>query len=337
MPGALPRPKWRQGKGVAGRPAWDRAAYLAAALGIAACGTGPAVAAPVPAADGWKLVFADDFDGTALDAAKWTPYEDCWGGGNQERQCYSASGDNIAVHDGQLDLVARFEKASGPALALDMRTPGTKVDTATKPFTSGKISTKGKFALTYGRIEVRAKSPLGQGVWPAIWLLPETNAYGRWPGSGEIDVMETVNLGARCTGCVGGVENQIYGTIHYGSFMHHQFQQHEAVLPKGTEGDWHTYRVDWAPDTVTWLIDGQRYAQVRLANWRDTLQRGDRIENAVRKAPFDRPFHLILNLAIGGLWPESHNEGGVVLKDYPKTFAIDWVHMYSCERDTGCD
>lgn len=312
-------------------------AVIAASL-VAVCA--PAAAqTPAPAADGgWTLVFADEFDGTALDPAKWHAYQDCWGGGNQERECYTRRTDNVAVHDGQLNLVAHYETATGPSLSEDLRKDGNPVPPATKPFTSGKISTKGKFTLTYGRVDVRAKLPTGQGMWPAIWLLPEKDLYGPWPGSGEIDVMEAVNLGVKCGSCEGGVENQIYGTIHYGSNMHHfggLYQQKAFQLPKGTEGEWHTYRVDWNPDDIVWYVDGKLYERVKLKNWRDPLQK-ERPAPAVRNAPFDRPYYLILNLAVGGQWPEGHDMGGVLLDAFPKTMAIDWVHIYQCNAPAGC-
>lgn len=310
------------------------------ALALAICGGTPAAADPPAPADGngWKLVFADEFDGPALDPAKWHTYQDCWGGGNQERECYTRRPDNVIVKDGALNLIAHYETVTGPSLSEDLRKDDSPVPPATKPFTSGKVSTKGLFTLTYGRIEVRAKNPTGQGTWPAIWMLPAKDLYGPWPGSGEIDIMEAVNLGVACGSCMGGVENQIYGTIHYGSNMHHYgglFQQKVFMLPKGTEGDWHTYRVDWNPDEIVWYVDGKDYSHVRLHNWRDTLQK-DKPEPAIRNAPFDRPFYLLLNLAIGGLWPESHDKGGVLLDSYPKAMSIDWVHMYTCEKQTGC-
>jgi len=320
-------------------------AALAVAAGVPAAAQTPtpsAAPAPTPAAStdgGWKMVFSDEFEGTALDGSKWHAYQDCWGGGNKERECYTRRPDNVAVHDGQLDLTAHYETVTGPSLSEDLRKPGETPPPATKPFSSGKVSTKGKFTLTYGRIEVRAKSPVGQGVWPAIWLLPAQDLYGPWPGSGEIDVMEAVNLVVKCGSCVGGVENQIYGTIHFGSNMHH-YQgssiQKAFALPKGTEGDWHTYRVDWNPDEMVWAVDGKEYERVRLHNWRDPLQK-TKPEPAVRNAPFDRPFYLILNLAIGGEWPESHDASGVLLDDYPKHFAIDWVHIYQCDNPQGCN
>lgn len=310
-----------------------------AGLGALICGGAvPAAADPVPTDDGWKLVFSDEFTGNTLDDSKWHAYQDCWGGGNQERECYTRRADNVSVHDGALDLTAKFETATGPSLSEDLRAPGVEPAPATKPFTSGKVSTKGKFTLTYGRIEVRAKSPTGQGVWPAIWLLPAQDLYGPWPGSGEIDVMEAVNLGVKCGSCVGGTENQIYGTIHYGSNMHHYqglSQQKAFALPKDSEGDWHTYRVDWNPDEIVWYVDGKDYSHVKLHNWRDPLQK-TKPAPALGNAPFDRPFYLILNLAIGGLWPESHDKGGVILSDFPKSLSVDWVHIYQCDRATPC-
>ena len=308
--------------------------WLPLCLVVAFCG-GPIRAAtasqPAPSASPWKQVFSDEFDGKDLDRTRWTTYEDCWGGGNQERQCYTTRPENVSVHDGQLDLTARFEKASGPSLPLDLRTPGVGTPPTSKPFTSGKVSTLGAFSMTYGRIEVRARAPIGQGLWPAIWLLPEKNAYGPWPGSGEIDVMEAVNLGVNCASCFGGRENNVYGTIHYGSNMHHQMQQKAVQLAKGSEGDWHVYRVDWTPNDISWFVDDKAYYHVKLSNWRDTLQKGTTLAPALKNAPFDRPFYLILNLAVGGLWPESHDQGGVALQNFPKTLAVDWVRVYECE------
>lgn len=308
-----------------------RALLITSALAGAATAALAQTPPPPSQDDGWKLVFDEEFDGTALDDTKWTKYRDCWGGGNLERQCYTGRPENIAVHDGVLDLNARFETATGPSLSAELRTPGVEPAPATKPFTSGKISTKGKFSLTYGRVEVRAKLPTGQGVWPAIWLLPENNLYGDWPGSGEIDVMEAVNIGVSCGDCPGGVQNNVYGTIHYGSNMHHQWQQKALQLPKHTEAEWHTYRVDWYPNRMIWYIDGKEYNEIKLANWRDKLQKNaSKLAPNVLNAPFDRPFYLLLNFAVGGQWPEGHDLGGVVLKDYPKSFSVDWVHIYTC-------
>lgn len=298
----------------------------------------PSSTTPPPALvdGGWSLVFSDEFEGNALDANKWVAYRDCWGGGNKERQCYTGRPQNISVHDGALDLTARFEQATGPSLPLDQRKEGVPTPPATKPFTSGKISTFGKFSFTYGRVEVRAKLPQGQGVWPAIWLLPEKNLYGEWPGSGEIDIMESVNTGVKCGDCYGGVQNNVYATLHYGSNMHHQWQQKGYMLPKHTEADWHVYRMDWTPNKMRWYVDGNFTNEISLSNWRDPLQKNaSQLAPALAKAPFDRPFYLIMNFSVGGEWPESHDLAGVVLKDYPKSLLVDWVHIYQCHGAVG--
>ncbi|WP_443747210.1 glycoside hydrolase family 16 protein [Asticcacaulis solisilvae] len=273
----------------------------------------------------WHLVFADEFDGTTLDATHWTPAQDCWGGGNQERQCYTRRPENVAVHDGMLELTARLEEVTGPALPADQRDPAKEIARATKPFSSGKIMTRGAFSFTYGRVDVRARLPQGQGVWPAIWMLPETDTYGPWPKSGELDILEAVNLGAKCSSCVGPVENDLYGTLHYDQ----PWEQSQAIarLPAAALGDWHTYSVEWSADRITWLLDDKPYGSAKLANWAHAKPSGPGLP------PFDKPFYLILDLAVGGLWPESHDEGGVTLGGFPKSMQVDWVHVYSCDGD----
>lgn len=288
----------------------------------------------------WLEVFSDDFTGNALDPNKWTVYQDCWGGGNQERQCYTKRPENVSVHDGYLDLSARFELVSGPALPLDQRNPNNTTQRTQKPFSSGKISTLGLAHFQYGRFEVRAKLPNGQGMWPAIWLLPEKNNYGVWPGSGEIDIEEAVNLGANCVSCLGGVENNIYGTIHYGSEAHHNMQQKNAQLPKDSLDGWHVYAVEWSADNIRWFLDDRLYYSVKIGKWGSHEKAGITAPE-YSKAPFDQPFYIILNVATGGLWPESHDEGGVSLSGFPKSMLVDWVRVYQCALDpqTGraCD
>jgi beta-glucanase (GH16 family) len=161
--------------------------------------------AAAPAAGDWKLVWADEFDGKAIDRKHWTLDEDCWGGGNNERQCYTDSARNAAIVDGKLVITALRETTSGPALPKAMRVGAAMPDVqATRDYTSARLSTRGKIAWRYGRIEVRAQLPQGQGTWPAIWMMPETYAYGPWPASGEIDILEAVNLGVPCAACAGG-------------------------------------------------------------------------------------------------------------------------------------
>ena len=143
----------------------------AAILLLAAFG-GSAVARE-PARDGWRLVWSDEFDGAAVDRGKWDFDVDCWGGGNNERQCYTDKRSNAAVEGGKLVITARKESMTGPAFPLSQRSDPEKAKAqATKGFTSARLVTRGKAAWTYGKIEVRAKLPQGQGTWPAIWMLP---------------------------------------------------------------------------------------------------------------------------------------------------------------------
>ena len=152
--------------------------------------------APSARADDWQLVWSDEFDQSAIDAAKWGFDVDCWGGGNHERQCYTASGDNAAIVDGKLVITALRQRVSGPAFPQSQRnTAGTRNAVAARNYTSARLTTRGKASWRYGRIEVRALLPQGQGTWPAIWMLPEENVYGPWAASGEIDILEAVNLG----------------------------------------------------------------------------------------------------------------------------------------------
>ena len=271
---------------------------------------------------GWALVWSDEFDGTAIDNAKWGFDVDCWGGGNEEHQCYTRSERNAAVADGKLVITARNERSTGPALPIDQRrfsaTPNAE---ATRSFSSARLSTRGKASWTYGRVEVRARLPQGQGTWPAIWMLPEKSGYGPWAASGEIDILEAVNLGVPCAKCPGGRENTILGTIHFGGkWPNNKLASTEIAYPEVLEG-FHTFAVEWQPGQIVWLVDGKVYAEQTADKWSTTGSKQP-------GAPFDRPFHLILNLAIGGKLPEGRGLGGVRLDGYPKQFEVDWVRVW---------
>lgn len=270
---------------------------------------------------GWKLVWSDEFEGDRLDDAKWTHAADCGGGGNDERQCYVVSPDTVSVGGGVLKLTAIKRKTRG--LANPWAGPTGPMKTG--DYASGKILTKGKASWLYGRIEARARVPGGQGVWPAIWMMPEHETYGGWPRSGEIDILETVNLGAPCEPCEGGRENRIFGTIHFAGDATGGHRQISTAAPmpasaSGADGGFHVYAVEWSPEAIVWFVDGQRYAEVKAAQWK----RDDRDEAA---APFDQPFHLILNLAFGGRWPEGANAKGVDETALPATMEVDWVRV----------
>lgn len=277
----------------------------------------------VPArAEDWRLVWSDEFDGQGLDRSKWDFDVDCWGGGNGERQCYTASSRNAAVVDGKLVISALLQHATGPALPKDQRRKASDPNAeVTREFTSARLTTRGKAAWRFGRIEVRASLPQGQGLWPAVWMLPEHDAYGPWPSSGEIDILEAVNLGVPCASCAGGREDRILGTLHFGNPWPKNVQSGTEIhFPDVLEG-FHTYAILWDADRIVWQVDGRTYAERKSSQWWSS-------GSTVTGAPFDQPFHLILNLAVGGGLAESRGLKGVSTKDFPKRFEIEWIRVW---------
>lgn len=289
-----------------------------------------ALAAPATAADNWTMVWSDEFAGDKIDRSKWGFDVDCWGGGNDEHQCYTKSARNAAIEDGKLVITARHERVTGPALPEHLRrTSATPEAEATRDISSARLSTRGKAAWRYGKVEVRAKLPQGQGTWPAIWMLPAKDRYGTWAASGEIDILEAVNLGVPCAKCPGGRENTILGTLHFGGkWPGNKHKGEEVPFPEVLDGGFHTYAIEWGPERITWLVDGKTYAVRTADEWSTT-------GSAVRGAPFDQPFHLILNLAIGGKLAETRGLGGVRLDGYPKRMEIDWVRVWQAPDAKG--
>ncbi len=302
----------------------------AAAILLLAAFGGSAAAQPTDG--GWRLVWSDEFDGAAIDRSKWDFDVDCWGGGNNERQCYTDKRSNAAVADGKLVITARKESMTGPAFPLSQRGDPEKAKAqATKGFTSARLVTRGKAAWTYGKIEVRAKLPQGQGTWPAIWMLPEDNHYGTWAASGEIDILEAVNLGVRCDTCAGGIENRILGTLHFGGqWPANKHKGDETALPTPIDG-FHIFGIVWEKGKIVWTVDGKPYATRVASEWSGS-------GSSDPAAPFDRPFHLILNLAVGGGLAEDRGLKGVDESGYPKKMEIDWVRVWQCDGEavSGC-
>lgn len=276
------------------------------------------------AASDWPLVWSDEFEGSAVDTSKWVYDVNCWGGGNNERQCYTDKPKNAFIKDGVLNITAHQERSVGPAYPPHMRPVGqAHVELSAQPFTSARLTTKGVGDWRYGRIEVRAKLPTGQGTWPAIWMLPTDNFYGGWAKSGEIDIMESVNLGTRCADCSGGVENRVRGTLHYtGEQGGHKSSGGHTVLPSSDDG-FNIFAVEWTADKISWFINGTLYSSKTSNEWSSVSA-----PEGNRGAPFDKRFHLIMNLAIGGGWPERENEGGIDKTAFPKAMQVDWVRVY---------
>lgn len=251
-------------------------------MGLAGCTT--------PSSRGWQLVWQDEFAGEQIDPTKWEFEVNARGGGNNELQYYVTN--NARVQDGLLFIEARQESYTGPE--------------GTRAFTSSRLRTKNRGDWKYGRFEIRAKLPKGQGYWPAIWMLPTENSYGRWPHSGEIDIMEVV----------GHKPDQLHGTLHYANReRHHTYRGTNTTLNVGTFADsFHVFALEWEPGTMRWYLDNQLYQT--QTNWSSGT-------NAF-PAPFDQRFHLILNLAVGGNWPGKPNTTTV----FPQAMTVDFVRVY---------
>ena len=197
-----------------------------------------------------------------------------------------------------------------PANAFgDNATAGTKVK---KSYTSGRISTQNLKTFTYGRFEVKAKVPKGQGYLPAFWLMAnDENVYGQWPRCGEIDCMEVMGQDTK----------KLYGTIHYGN--PHAESQGTYTIKDGEKSfsdGFHTFTCDWEPGKITWYVDGKKYHEE--SNWHSTTEGQGTL---TYPAPFDQPFYIILNLAVGGSWVGNPNEETSFV-DNP--FVVDYVRVY---------
>ena len=249
----------------------------------------------VSADDTLALVWSDEFDGAQLDPEVWFFEEgdgsqyDIPGWGNGELQYYLP--DNASLEDGLLKIEAR-EESNGPF-----------------NYTSARINTRDRFAFRYGRIEARVKLPGGQGIWPAFWLLAQDSPYGGWAASGEIDIMEAVNLG-------GAGSNFVYGTIHYGGEAPANESTGERYfVPTDATAEFHTYAVEWDATEIRWYVDDVLFAMQNM--WSST--------GGEFPAPFDVPFYVIFNVAVGGFFPGSPNDDTV----FPVTMEVDWVRVYS--------
>ena len=283
----------------------------------------------------WQLVWQDEFDGSSIDQSKWSFEQNCWGGGNDEQQCYTDRPENAYVDNGVLNIVARKETFTGPALNEDdpSFSPHQR---KTLPYTSARLRSKGKGDWLYGRFEIRAKLPTGQGSWPAIWMLPTDWQYGPWPLSGEIDIMEAVNLGTvsdEPSALADEPERRIHGTLHYGELWPdnvHSGQSYKLPDGQSPADDFHTYAIEWQPGEIRWYVDDVLYATQKSSEWHTGAVT---LKTALpRHAPFDQPFHLLLNLAVGGNWAASVNETGIDASAYPQSLQIDYVRVYQRQQ-----
>ncbi|MGG3280511.1 family 16 glycosylhydrolase [Paenibacillus solani] len=262
-----------------------------------------------PAIEGMNLIWQDEFNGTSLDRSKWD-YDlgyylnddpNTWGWGNSELQHYTDSAQNVFVQDGKLNIRALNDPKSFP------QDPNRSA-----PYSSGKITTKNHFSLTYGRVDFRAKLPTGNGIWPALWMLPKDDRYGVWASTGEIDVME-----AR-----GRLPGTTSGALHFGGqWPANRHLSGEYHFPAGQTfaNDYHVYSVVWEEDNIKWYVDGKFFFKVTRDQWYSAAAPNN------PNAPFDQPFYLIMNLALGGTFDGGRTPDP---SDIPATMQVDYVRVY---------
>jgi beta-glucanase (GH16 family) len=264
---------------------------------VASLVLGALVASSLSARAAWQLVWSDEFDGSSIASTNWvfeTGNNNGWG--NQEREYYTSRATNAYVANGVLHIVAQQESYGG------------------FPFTSARMKSQNLFSKKYGRIEFRAKLPQGLGYWPALWMLGTNISSVGWPACGEIDVME--NKGSSST--------QVGGTIHYADVNNNDvYQAKSFTLP--TPGDsvtnFHTYAIQWTSNSIVWQVDGQT-AQT-WTSW------GAASGTYAYPAPFNKPFFLIMNVAVGGQYLGSPSDSTIIANTvFPGEMQVDYVRVY---------
>jgi len=268
---------------------------------------------------GWTLVWNDEFEGDAVDRSKWDfdlgngfydyrVHEWIAGWGNEELQYYTGEPENVRVADSCLFI-------------RDVKAPLHGCG-----YTSARLKTKARdgrvlFAKLYGRVEFRARVPWGKGLWPALWMLPVDDKYGGWAASGEIDLMEIV----------GEQPHEVLNSLHFGSaFPRRSLITTTHALGQSSVSDWHCYAVEWEPGEIRFYVDEQQTCSYRHWWSCSKLQDGQGVEAAAAAelnpwpAPFDQPFYLLMNVAVGGNFPGHPNAQTV----FPAELVVDWVRVY---------
>ncbi len=248
----------------------------------------------IPEYNGYTLLWNDEFDGDSLNVDIWNRELREPGWTNNELQEYTGSEENVFVRDG----------------ALVIKALKTVTDEGKDYYTSGKVTTQKKKDFMYGKVVVSAKVPEGQGLWPAIWMMPtDESYYGQWPKCGEIDIMEVL----------GNQVDTAYATVHYGE--PHAEQQGSKVLASGSYAEsFHEYSVEWEPGEMRFYIDREMVNKVN-----DWFTAVDGEDEKPYPAPFNQTFFVQMNLAVGGSWPGNPDE----TTDFSKAeFEVDYVRVY---------
>lgn len=245
----------------------------------------------------YKLNWHDEFDGNSLNMNYWSYQEGDGsqygipGWGNSEQQYYSQ--DNVSVNNGALKITVRRENKGG------------------KAYTSARIRTANKVAFTYGRIEAKIKLPPYQGLWPAFWMLPDTTTYGNWPNSGEIDIMEAK----------GRLPNETSAAIHFADNNNqHKYNTGTCDLNQTLSSnmkDWHTYAVEWESDSLFFYVDDICFFGSKCNQYSGVQGNSGQ--------PFDKNFHILLNLAVGGMFDNYINPND---SDLPASMEVDYVRWW---------
>jgi beta-glucanase (GH16 family) len=241
------------------------------------------------------LAWSDEFAGPARSAvgSSWRAETGGSGWGNQELQTYTDGTANAALDGaGHLAITARQERT------------GAQCWYGPCEYTSARLTTAGRISQTYGHFEAMIKVPRGGGMWPAFWLLGDDVFTAGWPTSGELDVMENVGM----------EPGTAHGSMHAPGHSGANSLTGSYTLPDGRAlaDDYHLYAIDWQPDSVTWSVDGDAYS---------TKTRADVGDGAW---PFEHPFFIILNVAVGGSWPGAPDTS----TSFPQTMLVDYVRVY---------
>ncbi len=248
---------------------------------------------------GWKLVWSDEFNGangSSVDPKKWSYVLGGHGWGNEELESYTQRSANIHESNGKLVITALHEDYTG-------------VDKIPRHYTSARIQTKGLFAQAYGRFEARMQLPIGQGIWPAFWMLGSNIDQAGWPAAGEIDILETI-----------GAADTMYSTLHGPGYSGSHGISAKYTLPagervdRGSDRGFHTYAVEWAPDDIRFFFDNHLIVERTPAS----LPAGTRWV-------YDHPFFILLNLAVGGKWPGNPD----ATTHFPQKLLVDYVRVYA--------
>lgn len=223
------------------------------------------------------LVWSDEFTDPTLNTSYWN-YElgNNGGWGNNELENYTNSPNNVHLDTGYLHITAHGD------------------------YTSGRITTEGKKEFTYGKVEIRAKLPEGQGLWPALWMLGSNITTVGWPACGEIDMMELLGQDPR----------KVYGTVHYNMNGHQSSGSSTSLLTGSFSDSFHLFTFIWTPNHFSWLIDNQSYYELNRSQ--------------VSNFPFDLPEFFIFNVAIGGNWPGPPDNTTV----FPQNMTVDYIRLY---------